>query len=425
MEKKMKRKNKQMCILFLLLIELAIGIVMIQSAKTNNLDMVKVNELYQDCIINWDNLKKKDRNNAPSSYYKYTIWDKSGELLYASDLEVSKTWYESIRNRDTIIDLFMDNEVVGKLIIYNETSQNVFAMGKRLFLLLLIGNGIGSIFFLAYIWYLKKNVFLPFQKLKQFASRIANGNLELPLEMDKNNIFGAFTESFDIMREELKKAKEQERLANQSKKELVAQLSHDIKTPVSSIRAISEVMMIQVENEKIKQQLAIIETKADQIDALISNLFHGTLEELQELKVEAKEQDSNYIFGLLVAADYQKRAIIKEIPGCFVWFDTLRLQQVFDNLFVNSYKYADTKIEVTSFFESNMLVICFRDYGLGVLENELPFLFTKFYRGKNAIGKSGAGLGLSISYYLLEQMGGFLECENLEDGFCVSVKLKI
>lgn len=421
----MKLKNKQLFIIFLLFIELVIGLFIIQSAKINDLDMVKVNELYHDCVMEWDSIKRKDTNNAPISYYNYSIWNSSGELLYSSSSEVSKTLYESIQHRDTIIDLRIDNEVVGKLIIYNEINQNIFAMGKQIFLLLLIGNGMGSIFLFVSIWYLEKNIFIPFQKLKQFASRIANGNLELPLEMDKNNIFGAFTESFDMMREELKKAKEQERLANQSKKELVAQLSHDIKTPISSIRAISEVMIVQVENEKMKQQLAMIEAKTDQIDALISNLFHGTLEELQELKVEPQEQDSRFVFELLVAADYQKKADIKEIPACFVWFDKLRLQQVFDNLFVNSYKYADTKIEVTSFFEHNMLVICFRDYGLGVLENELPLLFTKFYRGKNATGKSGAGLGLSISYYLLEQMGGFLECENLEDGFCVTVKLKI
>ena len=62
--------------------------------------------------------------------------------------------------------------------------------------------------------------------------------------MDRENVFGAFTESFDLMRHELRRARERERRASQSKKELVAKLSHDIKTPIASIRAVAEVMAV-------------------------------------------------------------------------------------------------------------------------------------------------------------------------------------
>ena len=71
----------------------------------------------------------------------------------------------------------------------------------------------------------------PFRKLRRFARDVAAGNLDIPLEMDSYGSFGAFTESFGLMREELKKARENERAADQSKKELVASLSHDINTP--------------------------------------------------------------------------------------------------------------------------------------------------------------------------------------------------
>ena len=77
--------------------------------------------------------------------------------------------------------------------------------------------------------------------MKDFAERIADGNLDIPLKMDRQNLFGAFTESFDIMRTELKKSRIAEANANESKKELVAKLSHDIKTPIASIKAASEV----------------------------------------------------------------------------------------------------------------------------------------------------------------------------------------
>ena len=89
-------------------------------------------------------------------------------------------------------------------------------------------------FALAGVWlyfYCERSILFPFRKLQGFARHIASGNLDVPLEMDKNNLFGAFTESFDLMRNELSNAKENERKADRSKKELVASLSHDIKRP--------------------------------------------------------------------------------------------------------------------------------------------------------------------------------------------------
>ena len=85
----------------------------------------------------------------------------------------------------------------------------------------------------------------PFNKLSDFAASVSKGNLDVPLNMDRHNYFGAFTESFDRMREELKLSSEREAAANRSKQELVAELSHDIKTPVATFKATCEVMEIK------------------------------------------------------------------------------------------------------------------------------------------------------------------------------------
>lgn len=95
--------------------------------------------------------------------------------------------------------------------------------------LLAVSYGLLLILYLNYI--------KPFRELQEFTTQIAKGNLELPLPIRRNNFFGAFTESFDLMREELKQARESEYQANISKKELIAELSHDIKTPVATIKA--------------------------------------------------------------------------------------------------------------------------------------------------------------------------------------------
>ena len=94
-----------------------------------------------------------------------------------------------------------------------------------------------------YFIFLKKRVVEPFGKLRGFAESVAAGDLETPLEMDRGNIFGAFTESFDIMREELKSSRLREETAVKSRKEMIAELSHDIKTPVASIKAMTDFMM--------------------------------------------------------------------------------------------------------------------------------------------------------------------------------------
>ena len=122
--------------------------------------------------------------------------------------------------------------------------------------------------FILYYVYLQKTMIKPFQNLQTFAKHIAQGDLNHHYPWIKVNIFGAFSESFDMMRDELCKAKEQERIANESKKELVAKLSHDIKTPIASIEAVSELMSVKSKDEKEKQQLAVIQAKATQIDAL-------------------------------------------------------------------------------------------------------------------------------------------------------------
>ena len=222
-------------------------------------------------------------------------------------------------------------------------------------------------------------------------------------------MFGPFTESFDIMREELKASREREEKAVKSRKELVAQLSHDIKTPVSSIKAMTDVMSLTA-SEEDKVTISAINAKADQIDSLISNLFHATLEELEQLEVKPEDINSTDIVQMIKDADYQNK------------IDRLRLNQVLNNIIFNSYKYADTMINVTSRFEnagSKYLFIEIADKGPGVPEEELEMITQKFKRGSNAGNKDGSGLGLYISDYLMNKMEGSLTVRNTGDGFAV------
>jgi len=277
---------------------------------------------------------------------------------------------------------------------------------------------------LIFIYYERK-FFAPFRKLQKFAHLIAAGNLDIPLEMGKQNLFGAFTESFDLMRTELQTARENEYRVNQSKKELVASLSHDIKTPLASIMSAMDIMLVKAADEKERQAIESVNIKLEQINTLVTNMFHSTLEELQALIVTPYEIQSTDIPAIIQNADYERKVSPFTIPHCIILADSLRLQQVFDNVIHNSYKYAGTDILISAGIEEKFLIIEIKDFCTNLSEDELPLIFNKFYRGKNAEKSDGYGLGLYISKYFMEKMFGEISSANRTDGFAITLTLKL
>lgn len=387
----------------------------------NSEDTVEVNEVVQTVTKDFYNLTQ----HKNQTILDYVVIDNGGNILFKTKLGISESLNEAVSHKDTILDITKDNETVGKVIIFNEEIENVQRQKK-----------IAVIFFatlvffelavcVGYALYIQFMVIRPFRKLKGFAERIANGNLEIPLEMDKQNIFGAFTESFDIMRSELKKARLAEAQANLSKKELVAKLSHDIKTPISSIKAVAEVGLALSKTEKDEENYTLIIGKSDQINTLVTNLFTATLEDLKQLSVTPKNIESTELKQMIENSDYLKKATIDPVPECLVFVDSLRLQQVFDNIFANSYKYANTDICVNAQKVDNKLCIIIEDYGGGVMAEEIPHLKEKYKRGTNSQNLEGAGLGLYISDYFMKEMQGALDIENGNNGLKVTISLML
>lgn len=382
-------------------------------------DNIAVNEVLQSVKGAFFSLEGYENETS----LDYVVLDDRGNLLYRTKSGLSESVNAAISHRDTILDLTIDNAIVGKVIVYNDEAQTMGAQRQKTVLVLSAAIALTGVLCAAYAFCLHRTIVKPFRKLKGFAERVAGGNLDIPLEMDRDNLFGAFTESFDLMRFELKKARLAEAQAQRSKKELVAKLSHDIKTPVASIKAVSEVGLAVATTEKDRANYTQIIGKADQINALVTNLFTATLEELQQLSVSPSNRESRQVKTMLENADYLHRAVIPDLPECLVYADGLRLQQVFDNLFANAYKYAKTKIVVTVQEGDSCLNIGIEDFGGGVPAEELPVLKEKFRRGSNAANTEGAGLGLFISDYFMKEMQGQLKVENGAHGLKVTVCL--
>lgn len=386
-------------------------------------DVVAINDIVNKCTASWDTA---DFASIHTNNIEFTVVDNTGIVLYQTAYSQSESIHDGIQNGDIMVDILStDNTLLGKVIFDNSLDVKINQVKNKMIVLSIIftvGLMLIVIIYLAYIHY---NILKPFSTLKAFTANIARGSFDSPLLMDKQNVFGAFTESFDILRDELLKARENERLANQSKKELIASLSHDIKTPVASIIAASEVMLLKSNSKEEQDKLKTILTKAEQINALISDMFHAALEELQTLSVSPVDIHSRDLIQMIQNADYEKRVVLEEIPECVLLCDPLRLQQVFDNIIGNSYKYADTEINISSAIIDDRLSISFTDFGRGIPEEELSLIFKKFYRGENAEGKYGAGLGLYISHYFITKMGGEISAHNISNGFRIMVTVKL
>ena len=417
----MKQRMFVTILLFVFAAEI-VTLLLFTSKNTNELqDTVLVNEAVQTVQKDWNNLEKhKNRTELD-----YVVLNINEQVMFKTRAGLSESINHAISHRDTILDIKSGGQTVGKLIVFNKHVQDLQKWQKNIFMTVAAALFIQCFLCTGYLIYLNHTIRKPFQKLKGFAERIACGNLDIPLTMDRQNLFGAFTESFDIMRSELKKARAAEAKANADKKELVAELSHDIKTPVASIKAAAEVGAALSGDEKIKDNYSQIIRKADQINTLITNLFTATLEELEQLTVTPCDMESMELNSMLTNADYLHRTTVPEIPTCILYTDKLRLQQVFDNIFANSYKYANTKIELYIYRKDNALAVGIEDYGGGIDDKELPLIKEKFRRGNNTENTEGAGLGLYISDYFMKEMHGNLLVENGKNGLLVTVMISL
>ena len=384
----------------------------IDKLEYNACDIIEINDQYKNIIEDSKSL------SIPELEKKHHC-----RIIMRSQLDYTNQLYQAIKRSDIILDYMEENQLLGNIIFTDHL--NSFEMMKQNITIALIGALLLlllTIYIITYFLY--HRIVLPFRRLERFADNISIGELEMPLSMDRANYFGAFTESFDMMREELKRARQGEYQANISKKELVAQLSHDIKTPVSTIKALCELLEVKVKEDDTVMKIRTIHQKADVIDKLISNMIHATRGELMAHQIEPRGELSAVLGDMFHDLNrYGKIYIKNELPGCLIYCDCLRLNQVIDNIINNSYKYANTDIEVTYHEGNHSIEVEIRDFGANFTAKELPLVFEKYYRGENASNQSGSGLGLYLAKIFMKGMDGEIEC-RLDQGFVVKLTIK-
>ncbi len=273
-------------------------------------------------------------------------------------------------------------------------------------------------------------VLRPFDKMKAFARKIATGDFGVPLDYQRSNYFGDFTWAFDSMRKEITKSRACEKEAIENNKTVIATLSHDIKTPIASIRAYAEGLEANMDNSSEKRQkyLAVIMKKCDEVSRLTNDLFLHSIFDLDKLKISAERLELCDFMTSAVSEISAKQADVRlSLPAgkVFVLADRNRLMQVCENLINNARKYAKTEIDIAVSVQEEFAHICFRDYGRGIPDEDMPFIFDKFYRGQNCGKEPGSGLGLYIVHYITEKSGGKVLLHNYSDGLAAEVLIPV
>ena len=385
----------------------------------NNEDVLLLNELAHKMVL--------DDMPPENTEREYVILDRNGNAIYDNRSNYSEviTVETAMQKCYPYTYIIENNQITGSVVLTDSRKQfdrlrtDIIAVYCVCgFLLIGAAAAFGA--------YIRKAILLPFARMKEFASYVAAGDLDRPLEMDKGNLFGAFSESFDIMREELKASRAREQ-------ELIASLSHDLKTPVTGIKLTSELMAAVFAQNK-GQEITVTEDmivkmnniykRADEIALLVGDLFASTLEDLGAFKIKCSDENSAVIAELVSEYDDRRLVRISEIPQVIVHMDKLRLSQVIGNILFNSYKYADTPIDISFCLDESFLEVSIRDSGPGVPEDEIGLITNKFYRGKEHGDKEGSGLGLYIARILMDKMGGELSVRS-ENGLCVTLLIPL
>ena len=392
--------------------------------------VLKLNE-----IVHIVEEKRNDPGSLGGTEYgvDYAVTDTLGEVQFSTvPVENGRISVETaIKKGYPYRYILVDGRLLGCVILLDDGSAQFAKLRIRMLLGMCV---FGAALITAaglFGMYVTKRIYRPFRELKDFAGRVAEGKLDEPLSMDRSNMFGAFSESFDIMREELRTARIREADLQKREKELVASLSHDLKTPITGIKLTSELLSAKLAHtpgmEDYTEKIANIYKKADQIDVLVSDLFSATLEELGEFKVNCTDESSRILTEILKKYDDKGLVQAQDVPEVLIHIDPRRMHQVIGTIISNSYKYAGTGIEVSYRLVEEYLEMSVRDFGPGVPEEELGMILGKFYRGKKwaESKEEGSGLGLYIASTLMEKMDGELLPSNEGRGFKITLMIPL
>ena len=278
--------------------------------------------------------------------------------------------------------------------------------------------------------YITRRIMNPINTLAYGVNEIASGNLTHRIEYNAGDEFDSVCSDFNEMASRLSDMVKQRIADENSRKELIAGISHDLLTPLTSVKAYIEGLKKGIANTPQMQEkyLNTIQSKTEDIEYIINRLFIFSKMDMGQFPLKLETVDIGNELAQMVdgfAEEYKKIGLgisLEENTHEDVLIDTVQFKNIVQNILNNSAKYcnrndAHAKISCKKIAGDNVTIII-TDNGSGVADEMLTKIFDAFYRGDEARNNpaKGSGLGLAISSKIIERLGGTIRAENMSEG---------
>ncbi len=269
--------------------------------------------------------------------------------------------------------------------------------------------------------YILVRVRIPFNKLQQSTIKIASGNLDTEIFVPKNGVLWEISRAVNVMAKQLKRQIKNLKKLENFRSEFIANVSHEIKTPLTSILSAVEILdSLKPTNKTEIKCLKIISEQSNRLNTLIQDILSlADLEKRQifrnrdfaELTISSTVENAISLCQGLINNTNIKLEVLENTP-IKIFGNSYLLEQAINNLITNAIKYSQTdKITVKSYIENKEIKISVKDYGIGIEKDECSRIFERFYRIDKARSRElgGTGLGLAIVKNIVKLHNGEID----------------
>ena len=275
-------------------------------------------------------------------------------------------------------------------------------------------------------------------KISNAVRNISEGDLNTRVEIIGDDEFSSMAENLNKMVDEIRRLMDKEREAERTKNELITNVAHDLRTPLTSIIGYLELLSAKtapLPPEQQKKYLDIAYSKSKRLEKLIEDLFGFTKLNYGKISMQVTKVDIVKLLGQLLEESYPSFAnkglsyeLQSNVPAKIITADGNLLARLFDNLINNAIKYgAEGKRILVKVKEAGELVyVSVTNYGYVIPEDELPMIFDKFYRVEHSrsTNTGGTGLGVAIVKNIVDMHGGEITVRSDLNGTVFMVVLK-
>jgi signal transduction histidine kinase len=286
-------------------------------------------------------------------------------------------------------------------------------------------------------FFLSESITARIHALSEAARMIADGKLGLRVPEEGRDELAILARAFNDMASNLESARQKQEELDASRRDLIAWISHDLRTPLTSIRAMLEALGDNMIDDPTTEEryLKTVQHEIRGLSQLIDDLFTVSQMDAGGLTLDCQFNSlgdliSDTIEGFSELAVRQKVTLEGSVNADVdpVWMDTRQLGRVLDNLVSNALHYTPGggRISISAQRQDGEILVMVKDSGEGIRPEDLPHIFDRFYRGEKSRsrGTGGAGLGLAIASSVIEAHGGKIWVESRSgEGTCFSFSL--